>query len=71
MNRCEVRFECLFKGFLPVAIEIAEPFPHETVKSRECAFLRTTFDNHVYEFHFLTFLDIDFHEFMTTFLVIH
>jgi len=40
--------ESLFKGFLPIAIEITESLAHETVESRESAFLGTTFDDHVH-----------------------
>ena len=78
-----VCFKGLFERFLPIAIEIAESFGHETVESRECTFLRTTFYNHVDEFHLyyyhstglgtylLSFLEINFHEFVTTFFKVY
>jgi len=71
VNSHVICFKRSLEKFLPVPIEIAKSFGHESVESRERAFLGTTFDNHVDQFHFLSFLEIDLHEFVAAFFVVY
>jgi hypothetical protein len=70
MDGSVVCFEGLFERFLPIPIEITEPFAHETIEFAECPFGGTTIDDHVDKFHLLPFLEVDLHELVTTFFEI-
>jgi len=69
MYGVEVRCKGLFKGLAPYPVELAEPFTDQTIESRIRALLRTTLHDHVAQFDFLAFLDIDLHQLVNGFFV--